>query len=336
MSTALVVMNVPLKQPASQEVYQLEAVRQAIRDLLERARSAAIPVIYVQSSSPAGASNRVVDPELAPTDQDIVLEKQTPDPFYQTTLAGALTERGIRRLVMAGTRTELDVDTACRQAFSLGYEVHLAADGHSTVDGALPASQIIAHHNNILQHFATVAAAAGIALDAPPAFSLEEPLAPADLAAIRAALAEADLYERWLAQGDVTPFWPHTHPTRVTDALRQLWDPAFTPQSRPAEPAGWELGLARQFIQPLAMMPGFFRRTAISAVAQAINHLLQSPTNPFSTQTRKLAHGLWSYDAKEFRLIYMPRTVRDSSGRERKYVFLVRLAPALPRQNPFA
>jgi hypothetical protein len=151
-----------------------------------------------------------------------------------------------------------------------------------------------------------------------------------------AALEEGQLYERWLTQGEGRPFWPHTHPSRVTDALRLLWDPGFAAGGRANMPVQWELGAARQFLQPLGDIPAFIRRSALQEVAQAVDHLLQSPTNPLSPQIRKLTPEVWSYRAKGFRLAFSPRVVKDGAGRERRYVFLLWLAPALPERNPFA
>jgi nicotinamidase-related amidase len=343
MSTALLLVGAQLNMFEPEPVYQAEAVRQVLRELLQRARDAGVPVIFVQNCGGPGEPDEpgtpgwAIHPDLAPNEQEAVVMKTTPDSFYQTALSGLLVEQAAQRLVVAGMQTELCIDTAVRRAFSLGYEVALVADGHSTYDAAgVTAAQIIAHHNGVLRAFAAVTAAAQIDLEAPPVFTLDERLGPVDLAAIRAGLAEVESYERWLIDGDANPFWQETHPTRVTEALRRLWEPQFRPHEKPAPVAGWEMGLARAFIQPLSHIPGFVRRTAVQSVAQAIGHLLQSPTNPFAPQIRQLSHGLWSYDARDFRLIYMPRTVQDSHGRERKYVFLIWLAPALPQKNPFA
>jgi nicotinamidase-related amidase len=342
MSTALLLIDVQLNMFEPQAVYQAEAVRQVLGTLLRRGRAAGVPIVFVQHYGGPGAPDEpgtpgwAIHPDLAPKEQEEVVAKTTPDAFYQTTLAGLLLQHAVKRLVIAGMQTEWCIDTTVRRAFSQGYEVFLAADGHSTYDGVVTAAQIVAHHNGVLRAFATVTPAADIDLGAPPAFSLDEPLEPVDLAAIQAGLAEVEEYERWLAHGKGSPFWQETHPTRVTEALRRLWEPQFQPDEKPAPLAGWEMGLARPFIQPLSHIPGFVRRAAVKSVSQAIGHLLQSPTNPFAPQIRKLSHGLWSYDAREFRLIYMPRTVQDSHGRERKYVFLIWLAPALPQKNPFA
>jgi nicotinamidase-related amidase len=80
-----------------------------------------------------------------------LLVKRHPDSFQETELQRELKERDIEHLVIAGIQTEYCVDTTCRRAYSLGYDVVLVQDGHSTWDSEhLDASQIIAHHNNVL------------------------------------------------------------------------------------------------------------------------------------------------------------------------------------------
>jgi nicotinamidase-related amidase len=57
----------------------------------------------------------------------------------------------VGKLVVVGLQTEYCVDTTCRRAYGLGYEVILVRDAHSTWDmGGMSASQIIDHHNNVL------------------------------------------------------------------------------------------------------------------------------------------------------------------------------------------
>lgn len=57
---------------------------------------------------------------------DLRLRKKTPNSFHGTDRHRLLQERGVS---------------------NVGYGVTLAADAHSTTDGALPAEQVIAHHN---------------------------------------------------------------------------------------------------------------------------------------------------------------------------------------------
>ena len=247
-----------------------------------------------------------------------------------------LAERGIRRLVLAGMQTEYCIDTTTRRARSLGYEVVLAADAHSTYPGALPAEQVIAHHNSVLKAFADVRPAAEIDFQAaPPPVVTAEALTTADLAAIQSGLEEWRVYERWLTTGEGHPFWPHTHPARISDTLRSLWEPSFKPRARYTDPPRWEMGVARVFLQPLANIPMVFRRASLTAVNKAIDHLLQNPRNPLSPHMSAIGEHVWLYDARDLRLIYVPSVVHDKDGRERHTVFLLWLAPGIPVKNPF-
>lgn len=128
--------------------------------LIERAREAAVPIIFVQHKAVPGhpleyqTEGWHIDPEMGISNESIVVEKQTPDSFYNTDLQENLLARKINRLILAGIQTEFCVDTTCRQAFSLDYEVTLAEDAHSTWDtDQLSASQIINHHNFTLSEW---------------------------------------------------------------------------------------------------------------------------------------------------------------------------------------
>ncbi|HWC76893.1 MAG TPA: isochorismatase family protein, partial [Blastocatellia bacterium] len=62
-----------------------------------------------------------------------------------------LAARSIRHLIVTGAMTEYCVDTTCRRAASMGYDVTLVADAHTTLDNELlTGGQIIAHHNAVL------------------------------------------------------------------------------------------------------------------------------------------------------------------------------------------
>ncbi len=76
---------------------------------------------------------------------------------------------GIGRLVLAGMQTEYCVDTTCRRAFGLGFEVTLAADAHATFDGEnLTAAGVVAHRNEVMGNgFAEVVPAQEISFGEP-------------------------------------------------------------------------------------------------------------------------------------------------------------------------
>lgn len=131
-----------------------------LRDLQDKARSAGVPVVVIQHDGPAGHRLAVgtegwaVRPELAPRDGDVLVHKASSDSFHETDLGARLDELGISHLVVGGCMTQFCVDTTVRRAVSLGYDVTLVADGHTTADTAnLAHADIIAHHNETLDGF---------------------------------------------------------------------------------------------------------------------------------------------------------------------------------------
>jgi nicotinamidase-related amidase len=339
MTTALLLLNTQEAQFTPEPVYEAGPVRAALHDLVRRAQAAGAPVLFVRDSraGEAGGSGADIPPDLQPERAAAVFDADAGNAFLRSGLAPWLVANGVDRLVVAGFRTETSIDSTVRAAHDLGYPVVLAADGHSTIDNPiLSAAQIVAHHTEILRAFAEVVPASAIDFTATPPSPPIEGLTPGDAAAIRAGLAEWTAYERWLSQGEGAPYWPHTHPARVADTLHQLWDPAFKLRARYTDPPPWEMGIARTFIQPLRDTPLFVRKQAVQSVTKAFDHLLQNPRNPLSPHITHLADNLYSYDARDIRLIYVPHVTTDANGRERRYIFLLWAAPGVPERNPFA
>jgi nicotinamidase-related amidase len=133
-----------------------DAVIGRINALAARARTAGVPVIWVQHERASGALafgsqswNLVPQLQVAPSDHNI--RKCTPDSFLRTELGDLLTSLQVTQLVVCGYATEFCVDTTTRRAAALGYEVVIAADAHTTHDKAhASAAQIRAHHNATL------------------------------------------------------------------------------------------------------------------------------------------------------------------------------------------
>jgi len=173
-NAALLVIDVQLGMfEEGDPVHRSDELLATINGLITRARDAGIPVIYVQHS---GGDDHLLNPispgwpihpAIAPAKDELVIHKRHPDSFQETNLQHELETRGIRHLIVAGIQTEYCVDTTCRRAYSLGYDVTLVQDGHSTWDTKhLKASQIIAHHNEALgSWFATLKAAHVIKFD---------------------------------------------------------------------------------------------------------------------------------------------------------------------------
>lgn len=70
--------------------------------------------------------------------------------FEQTSLKEKLDNRDITHLVIVGVRTEFCIATTCRAATTLGFKFTLVEDGHTTVDGEIPAEKIITQYNETL------------------------------------------------------------------------------------------------------------------------------------------------------------------------------------------
>ena len=134
-------------------------VLERIGDLIDRARASGTPVIYVQHDGAVGGRLEVgshgwgIHPAIAPADGELIVRKRASDSFYETSLQSELDGRGIRHLIVVGCRTQYCVDTTCRRATTLGYDVTLAGDAHTTMGDVLAAEQIIAHHNSTLDDF---------------------------------------------------------------------------------------------------------------------------------------------------------------------------------------
>ncbi len=148
-----------------------------ITSLIGRARAAGAPVIYIQHDGREKSMLRPdrpgwpIHPAIAPAPGDPLFRKRHPDAFQDTPLQQELAARGLKHLVVVGIQTDFCVDTTCRRAYSLGLDVTLVQDGHSTwADGAMSAAQIIAHHNRVLgDWFVTLKPASEITFDGPRA-----------------------------------------------------------------------------------------------------------------------------------------------------------------------
>jgi nicotinamidase-related amidase len=157
-NTALLVIDVQVCNfEGSAPVYGGSDLLSRIGRLIARARAAGVPIVYIQHCGPEGAIDQPgtpgweIHPAIAPVEGDVVIPKRHPDAFQDTNLQRELESRGIKRLIITGIQTEYCVDTTCRRAYSLGYDVTLVKDAHSTWDtDHLTAPQIIAHHNKVL------------------------------------------------------------------------------------------------------------------------------------------------------------------------------------------
>ena len=151
-NTALLVVDVQNAVVAG--AHQRDEVVANIKALVDKARAAAVPVIWVQHQSdelvPDTDGWRYV-PELVRTDSEPVVHKRYGDSFEDTNLETELATRGVGRLVVAGAQTDACVRSTIHGAFTRGYDTTLVGDAHTTEDlsewGAPPPDAVIAHTN---------------------------------------------------------------------------------------------------------------------------------------------------------------------------------------------
>lgn len=141
--------------------YKKEETLLVIKKLIEKAEIEDVPIIYTQHEELAGgflvkgSQYWQFEQGIFPRSEDMIIHKQATDAFYNTSLKDELHKREITRLIVVGARTEYCVDTTCRAAIALGFNVTLVEDGHTCVNGVIPAESIIKHHNYNLNTVAT-------------------------------------------------------------------------------------------------------------------------------------------------------------------------------------
>jgi nicotinamidase-related amidase len=158
--TALLIIDVQVGIIEGFHAYRGRKVLDQINKLLAKARASNTPILYIQHDGEKGHPLEVgtagweIHPDIKPHEADLIIRKRASDSFFETTLQRELESRRIKRLVVTGCMTEYCVDTTSRRAITMGYDVTLVSDAHTTIDNKLlTAAQIIGHHNALLDGF---------------------------------------------------------------------------------------------------------------------------------------------------------------------------------------
>lgn len=123
-------------------------------ELLASFRDHHMPVIHVQHVSlrpgatfflPDTAGVRI-HANVAPADQETVIQKHFPNSFRDTTLLEHLRQMEIQELVIAGMMTHMCVDATTRAASDLGFACFLAHDACATRSLAFGGTTVLAEH----------------------------------------------------------------------------------------------------------------------------------------------------------------------------------------------
>ena len=131
-----------------------DAVVANVGTLVDKARRAHVPVVWVRHSSDElakGSEEWQIVPELAPGEVEPVVEKMYGDSFEDTNLEDVLSGLGVGRLIVSGAQTDACIRSTLHGAFARGYDATLVSDAHTTEDqtawGAPPPDMVIAHTN---------------------------------------------------------------------------------------------------------------------------------------------------------------------------------------------
>jgi nicotinamidase-related amidase len=166
-ATALVVIDV--QQGVVAEAHRRDEVVANIGTLVETARGAGVPVVWVQHSDEElkrGSDAWQYVPELVRQDSEPLVHKSYGDSFEGTDLGQVLAEAGVGHLVVAGAESDACIRSTIHGAFTRGYDVTLVGDAHTAGDksawGAPPVDQVIAHTNLYWQFQAAPGRTAGV------------------------------------------------------------------------------------------------------------------------------------------------------------------------------
>jgi nicotinamidase-related amidase len=174
--TALLVIDVQKGVVAG--THRRDAVVANIGTLVDRARDAGVPVIWVQHSDEQlekGSDAWEYVPELSRQDSEPLAHKRFGDAFEDTELEEVLAKAGVGRLFVSGAQTDGCIRSTIHGAFARGYDVTLVGDAHTTEDqstwGAPPPDQVITHTNLYWQYQTAPARTAAVTVTTEVTFS---------------------------------------------------------------------------------------------------------------------------------------------------------------------
>jgi len=176
MKKALLVIDVQRDVVAN--AFRRNEVVANIEHLVESARKAGVPVIWVQHSDDElvkGSEGWAYVSELRMGNGEPVVHKQFGDSFEGTNLDELLQELAIERLIVCGAQTDACIRSTLHGAIARGYNATLVSDAHTTDDCTwatppLSAEQVIAHTNFYWNWQRTPRAVGGTSLTAEVVF----------------------------------------------------------------------------------------------------------------------------------------------------------------------
>jgi nicotinamidase-related amidase len=152
--TALLVIDV--QNGVVEAAARRDEVIANIASLVEKARTADVPVIWVQHSDETGLEQGgeawQYVAELPRREDEPLVHKRYADSFEDTELEKLLAERAVGRLVVSGAQSDVCIRSTLHGGMVRGYDVTLVGDAHTTEDlteyGA-PAPELVIAHTNL-------------------------------------------------------------------------------------------------------------------------------------------------------------------------------------------
>jgi len=136
----------------STPIYKADQLLDNITDLIDRARLAGLPVIFIQHSSQnilkKGSDGWQLHPRIQLLPIELIIHKLHPNAFEGTNLQEELAKRNVDTLVVTGLVTHGCVKATCLGALDLGYQLVLVSDAHSSY--SKDAAQMIEKWNQAL------------------------------------------------------------------------------------------------------------------------------------------------------------------------------------------
>ena len=132
-NSALLVIDV--QNGVVEGAYNLEAVLKNINQAIDSARSAGVPVVWVQHSDEElliDSDAWQIVPELQPAAGEQLVRKVHRSSFEATNLESILAELNVGHVFVTGMQTNNCVRHTTHSAQERGYDVTVLADAHST------------------------------------------------------------------------------------------------------------------------------------------------------------------------------------------------------------
>lgn len=138
-------------------VHDEEILIDNINSLIKFFRAKNLSVVFVRHTENKGQELEKdskawqIYSKIDAVENDIYIDKTTPDSFLDTPLRDIIKKLNINTIVIAGLQTDYCIDTTCRSAFGKKIDTILVKDAHSTYDNSfMKASEIIDYHNKII------------------------------------------------------------------------------------------------------------------------------------------------------------------------------------------